>query len=123
MALILDAGALIALERRDRRVIGRLALAHREAEPVVTPSAAVAQVLRDPGRQVVLERALRGIEERALDHEAARAIGRLLARVGTNDVVDAAVAVAAGPGDVVLTSDPVDLAALTRGRPVRIIAV
>ncbi|MEZ5410349.1 MAG: hypothetical protein R2761_20125 [Acidimicrobiales bacterium] len=80
----------------------------------------MAQVLRDPGRQVALTRALRSVQEDPLDGEAARAIGRLLARTGTADVVDAHVALLARAGDEIITSDPDDLARLTAGRPVRI---
>ncbi len=122
-AIVLDAGALIALERSDRRVVRWLALAYTRNQPVTTSSAAVAQVLRDPARQVALVRALRAVGEQPLDQEVARAIGPLLARTGTSDVVDAAVALLAHDGDVVFTSDPGDLARLTEGRKVGIRAV
>lgn len=104
-------------------MVGWLARAYTRNEPVVTSSAAVAQVLRDPARQVALERVLRGVREQPLDHKAARAIGPLLARTGTADVVDAAVALLARNGDVIVTSDPRDLARLTEGRNVGIRAV
>ncbi len=120
MRYVLDAGALIALERTDREVLRRLVVAEAENIPLITSSAVVAQVLRDPGRQVALARALRGVQEDPLDGEAARAIGPLLARSGTVDVVDAHVALLAHAGDEILTSDPADLERLTAGRPVRI---
>ena len=78
MALVLDAGALIAIERRDRTTIARLVRAHENAEPVVTSAAVVAQVIRNRGRQVTLERVLAGIEEEPLDSDAARRVGHLL---------------------------------------------
>jgi predicted nucleic acid-binding protein len=123
MTLVLDAGALIAIERRDRTTFARLVRAHHEAEPVVTSAAAVAQVIRNRARQVTLERVLSGVEELPLDSQAARSIGTLLASTRTTDVVDAAVALLASPGDELLTSDPLDFRALVRGRSVTITAV
>lgn len=120
MAIVLDAGALIAVEKEDRYVLSRLAKASRAGMPVVTSSAAVAQVLRNPARQVTLERLLRGVDEVSLDRVVARAIGELLARTATADVVDAAVAVAARAGDEILTSDPADFAVLISGRAIKL---
>ena len=123
MALVLDAGALIAIERRDRTTIARLVRAHENAEPVVTSAAVVAQVIRNRGRQVTLERVLAGIEEEPLDSEAARRVGQLLASSRTSDVVDAALAVLAAPGDEVMTSDPKDLRTLLPQRSIKITSV
>lgn len=123
MALVLDAGALIAIERRDRTTIARLVRAHENAEPVVTSAAVVAQVIRNRGRQVTLERVLAGIEEEPLDSEAARRVGHLLASSRTSDVVDAALALLAAPGDEVLTSDPKDLRTLLPKRSIKITSV
>jgi len=120
MRYVLDAGALIAMERIDRALARRLLVAQADNVPLITSSAVVAQVLRDPARQVALTRALRGIKEEPLDEVAARAIGPLLARTGSTDVVDAHLALLAGAGDEIITSDPEDLARLTAGRPVRI---
>lgn len=120
MAVVLDAGALIAIERRDPRLIAQLDKLSLANVTMVTSSAAVAQVLRDPARQVPLARVLQGVAETPLDWEAARAIGPLLARTGTADVVDAHVALLARAGDEILTSDPRDMARLTIGRRVRI---
>lgn len=120
MRYVLDAGVLIAMERIDRALARRLLVAEADNVPLITSSAVVAQVLRDPARQVALTRALRGVKEEPLDEEAARAIGPLLARTGTADVVDAHIALLAGAGDEIITSDPADLARLTAGRPVRI---
>jgi hypothetical protein len=123
MALVLDAGALIAIERRDRAVIARLVRAHEDAEPVRSSAAVVAQVIRNRARQVTLERVLAGVEEHPLDSDVARQIGQLLATSRTSDVVDAAVALLAGPGDEVLTSDPSDLRALLPKRSIKITAI
>ncbi len=123
MALVLDAGALIAIERRDRSTIARLVRAHEEAEPVLTSAAVVAQVIRNRARQVSLERVLAGVDERSFDSALARRVGPLLASSGTSDVVDAALALLAGPGDEILTSDPIDLRNLLPKRSVKITAV
>lgn len=123
MALVLDAGALIAIDRGDVQVIARVARAHHRLEPVITSAAAVAQVIRDRSRQVTLERALSNMEERPIDSGTARAIGRLLASSRTADVVDAAVAVAARSGDELMTSDPSDLRTLLAGQGVTITTV
>ncbi len=120
MAVVLDTGALIAIERRDPHLIAQLHKFSLANITVVTSSAAVAQVLRDAARQVPLARVLQGVAESPLDREAARAIGPLLARTGTVDVVDAHVALLAHAGDEIITSDPADMARLTAGRPVRI---
>ena len=123
MTLVLDAGALIAIERRERATIARLVRAHEEAEPVRTSAAVVAQVIRNRARQVTLERVLAGIEEEPLDSEAARLVGHLLASSGTSDVVDAALALLAAPGDEVMTSDPKDLRTLLPKRSIKITSV
>lgn len=108
-SLILDTGGLIALERRDRRVGALLAAAAHEGVEAATSAGCVAQVWRDPARQALLTRALRGIREHPLDPAAARKIGALLAGAGTDDIVDAAVIELAADGDVVITSDPDDM--------------
>ncbi|MGH9110875.1 MAG: PIN domain-containing protein [Acidimicrobiales bacterium] len=106
--LILDAGALIAFERSDRRVITLLELANA----VHVPAGVVGQVWRNPSRQVRLVRFL-GADEvdiHPLDAATAKAAGHLCGATGTADVVDASVALLArqhrGP---IVTSDPGDL--------------
>ena len=123
MALVLDAGALIAIERRERATIARLVRAHEDAEPVLTSTAVVAQVVRNRARQVTLERVLAGIDVQPLDSEAARRVGHLLASSRTSDVVDAALALLAAPGDEVMTSDPKDLRTLLPRRSIKITSV
>ncbi len=108
-SLILDSGALIAIERGDRRIGAALHEAGRHGVDAVTSSACVAEAWRDPARQVRLTRALRGILEHPLDPPAARWCGRLLASSATSDIADAAIVLLAGPDDVVLTSNPNDI--------------
>jgi DNA-binding transcriptional MocR family regulator len=107
--LIFDTGGLIALDRGDHLVAEMLDSAIKGEMEVLTSSACVAQAWRDPARQARLARALRGFLERPLDEDQARSCGRLLARAGTQDIVDAAVAVLAQDGDTILTSDPQDI--------------
>jgi hypothetical protein len=62
-ALILDAGALIAVDRGDRDVLTEIEDADRTGDPVRTNAMAVAQVWRDGrGRQARLAKVLRGVE-------------------------------------------------------------
>lgn len=115
VGLTLDAGALIALDRDDRRVIAMLArLAERRAR-VTVPASALAQAIRDPARQARLARLVRQptTDVIALDRVDATDIGRLLATSGSADVVDAHVVVCARRvAQPVVTSDPDDLRAL-----------
>lgn len=112
---ILDTGALIAYERRSRRVSALIELAAEHRIEIVLPSAVLAQVWRDGSGQALLARALGnpGLIEAALNHEAARQIGELLRTSGTTDVVDAHVAALSEHLKApVITSDPDDLTEL-----------
>lgn len=82
MSLVLDAGALIAVDRRDRTVGAMLRVAQQERVPVRTSAAAVAQVWRDGTRQATLARTITGIATASLDLETARRLGALLGASG-----------------------------------------
>ncbi len=126
MGLMLDAGALIALERGDPRVVSLLKRAEDRQETVVTPAPVLGQVWRSgSGRQAFLARALPGITVIPADDPACRAAGRLLGRSRTTDIVDALVVVLAAIGDEILTSDPGDLRHLVTAlaRPLTVTAV
>lgn len=112
MTVILDAGALIGIDRRSTEVGDLLASALRRGEAFAVPSAVVAQVWRDGARQAVLARWLGLAAELPLDDAASRRIGQLLKSAGTSDVVDGAVVDAARNGDVVFSSDVGDISAL-----------
>lgn len=109
MSLVLDAGALIAVDRRDRSILALLRIAERRNEPLITSAAVVAQVWRDGSRQANLARLLAGVRVAALRPEDGRRLGVLLGRCGAADVVDAHIASLATAGDVLLTSDSHDL--------------
>lgn len=111
----LDAGALIALERDDRRVLVLLARARETGANVTVPATALAQVVRAPARQVRLARFVRQptTDVVPLGRVDATNVGRLLAASGTSDIVDAHVVICARrAGQQVATSDPDDLRVL-----------
>jgi hypothetical protein len=107
--LVLDAGALLAWDRRDRAVAARLEAARRRGLDLRTTAIVLAQVWRDGARQANLARLLKGTEVVAVDERLGREAGALLARSGTDDPIDATVVIVAAPGDRVLTSDPGDI--------------
>lgn len=112
---VLDAGALVAHERRDRKVAALMETAARHRIEIILPSAVLAQVWRDGGRQAILSKALRnpGLTEAPLNHRDAKRVGELLRDSGTTDVVDAHVAVLAVRLQApVITSDPGDISQL-----------
>jgi predicted nucleic acid-binding protein len=111
----LDADALIALDRGDRRVVVLLARAAQRSARITVPASALAQAIRDPARQVGLARLVRQptTDVVPLDRVDATNVGRLLAASGTADVVDAHVVICARRADqAVVTSDRDDLARL-----------
>jgi hypothetical protein len=118
MRLVLDAGALIAIDRNDRRVAGLIALGRRAGAELVTVAPVVGQAWRDGARQARLARALPMIDVLNVDRASAQAAGEVLRVSGGSDVVDALVALATRPGDQVLTSDPGDLGTLLDARSV-----
>jgi predicted nucleic acid-binding protein len=107
-----DAGALIAFERGDRRVVAILARALHRRERVVVPAGVVGQAWRDGRRQVRLARLLASpiVHVEPLDDRGARIAGQLCGVARTRDVVDASVvACARAHRHSVVTSDTRDL--------------
>ncbi len=112
-ALILDAGALVGVDRNDRLVVAELRRAQQEGLELRTNPMVVAQVWRDrQGRQANLARLLQAVKIQPISDQDGREAGVLLGRAGTADPVDAAVVLLAGPGDRIFTSDPADLTKL-----------
>lgn len=110
--VVLDAGALVSLERRGRRLRALEKLAATGGVRLIVSSAVVGQVWRDPARQVPLVRLLRlgAVEAVPLGQIDGRLVGALLRDREGSDVVDAHVAVLAARHDAsVVTSDPGDL--------------
>jgi len=110
VSIVLDAGALIAVERGDRDMIALIKRERVHDRAPVTHGGVVGQVWRGGhGRQVNLARLLPGVDVVALDDGLGRRAGVLLGRVASNDVIDASVVLLAVDGDEVYTSDPEDL--------------
>ncbi len=109
--LVLDAGAFIALERRDRFATALMDKALRAKVPLVTAAAVGAQVWRGgTGKQVPLTLLLHHVSVVELTRPVARLLGLMLGRAGLTDPVDAHVAYLAAERDwTVVTSDPEDL--------------
>jgi hypothetical protein len=125
MNLVLDAGALIGIDRDDRCTAGLIELGRRSAAALVTTAPVVAQAWRGSAKQARLARLLAMLDVRGVHLADARAAGELLAATGTSDVVDALLALLAVPGDQLLTSDPDDLRVLieARGIPTTVVTI
>lgn len=123
MNLVLDAGALIAIDRDDRRVAGLVELGRRAGATLVTVAPVVAQAWRGSARQARLARQLRMVDVRPCRLAEARAAGELVGRAGTSDVVDALLVLVTVPGDQVLTGDPDDLRDLLGYRDIPVMVV
>jgi hypothetical protein len=123
VTLVLDSGALIALERNERSMWARLKAAAVARELPLTHGGVIGQGWRGGPRQARLARALQGVDARPLDRALGRAAGELLARTNSSDVIGAAVVLLAADGDDIVTLDRGDFEALIRaaGRHVELI--
>ena len=115
---VLDAGALIAIERGDRRA---RALLSDRARSLIVPAPVLAEVWREGARQARLAavvHAQRTVIE-PFDGHLAQAAGVLLGRSGTSDVPDASVVLAARlHGALVVTTDAADIRRLDPDLPI-----
>jgi Arc/MetJ-type ribon-helix-helix transcriptional regulator len=114
--LVLDAGALQALERRPIRLLMDLKLAHELGLPIRIPAGCIAQSWRDGPRSAALARLLRQpCIVVQVDERSAREVGEFIASVGLPttvkpDITDAHVALTTrATGSVVWTSDAGDM--------------
>jgi predicted nucleic acid-binding protein len=115
LTLVLDAGALIAIERGDRDTVAVIEAARLDGRTVVVPAGVIAQTWRDGSRQALLARLLSAtdVKVEVLTDELARATGRLCGATQTSDIVDASVVIAARRHNAtILSSDRGDLARL-----------
>ncbi len=119
MSLVLDAGALLAVERGHRDVVALIKQELLAGRVPLTHGGVVGQVWRG-GRQARLATLLSGLHVWPLDERLGRQAGELLAAARRADVVDAALALLASDGDSVLTSDPGDIATLARAAGVHV---
>jgi hypothetical protein len=126
VTLILDAGALIALERNDRAMWRRLKAALLSNDIPATHGGVVGQAWRGRGpRSALLAVALAGMDVRSLDENLGKRSGELLGRTKRSDVIDAALVLLSADGDVIATSDVDDLRPLAQaaGHVVELLAV
>ena len=123
-ALILDAGALVAVDRGNRAMIARLRAAQQHGLDLRSNAMVIAQVWRNRhDRQADLAQILRAVDVRAVSPDDGRRAGVLLGMTGTSDPVDATVVLLASPGDRIVTSDPQDLAALAEAAANRAVII
>lgn len=124
-ALLLDAGALIAVDRGDRALAARLRVAQGNRWDLRSTGVVIAEVWRDAaGRQADLARLLKAVDVRPVDDRLGRQAGVLLGLSGARDVADATIVAVADAGDRVLTSDPADIRKLVAAarRPIHVVA-
>ncbi len=110
--IVLDAGALIAVEQHDRSVLALCLVTVEGGGPVIVPVGVVGQVWRSGSRQAPLSRLLgaHGTIVEPLDLPVAKLAGALCGHARTNDVLDATVVIAARRHQArVVTSDGADI--------------
>lgn len=115
--LVLDAGALIALERNSRDLWALVDAAYEAGDRALVPACALAQVWSGGPAQARLNQALKLCRTIPLDKEQARITGRLRLASGMDDITDASVAAAAATATslsnvVIATSDEDDISLL-----------
>jgi predicted nucleic acid-binding protein len=113
--LVLDTGALIALERADPRVRGHLAAAVQRGYAVVVPVLAVMEALEHARSPARLNQVLAALDaELPLAPAIAHQVAGLKARARVDSDTDAVVVLEAlaVPGSAILTGDPDDIHAL-----------
>jgi hypothetical protein len=109
-ALVLDTGALVAVDRGDRAMAAKLRVAERSELALRSTGVVIAEAWRDAGgQQASLARLLKSVEVKAVDRRLGQEAGVLLGGAGVTDATDATVVAIATTGDRILTSDPVDI--------------
>jgi hypothetical protein len=113
--LILDAGAFVAAERGNRRILAKVKRERLSGRAPLTNGGVVAQVWRGGrGKQAPIAQLLGSVEIAPLDEQLGRRAGMLLALAGAADAIDASVVCLAQDGDDIYTSDARDLLDLVR---------
>jgi predicted nucleic acid-binding protein len=121
--VVYDAGALVAAERSDRGLWADHRVRLEAGVVPVVPAPVVAQVSRSP-RQAQLRRLLRGCEVLALDESTAHAVGRLLGRSDTSDIVDATVVTMAIANQAqIVTGDRNDISRVATAAGARLVII
>jgi predicted nucleic acid-binding protein len=110
--IVLDTGALIALERGDKRMIALVDRALAQGRDFRVPAGVLGQAWRNGRAHFTLARFLRSeeVEIVPLDKQLARSCGELCGAAGSSDVIDASVVIVARERrDPIVTSDPSDV--------------
>jgi len=124
--LILDAGALIGLEKRDIRIGMLVEECRRRGRMIIIPASVLAQVWRGgrgtqaPIAQLLRRQSVGQVQVAALDEPASRAVGILCAVAGHSDVPDGHVAYLSRLNGraPVITQDPLDIAKFGHDIPI-----
>src|SRR5207249_9657934 len=107
MSLILDAGALIAIEKTNRDVVALIKQELLQGRSPITHGGVVGQAWRGGnGRQVQLARLLPALHHAVLDETLGCTSGIPFGRFRTSDVIAAALVLLARAGDLLLEFDP-----------------
>lgn len=117
-SVVLDAGALIAIERGDRAVLALCKVTNDDGGSLIVPAGVVGQVWRDGARQVPIARVISARETviEPLDLDVAKLAGSYCGYANTSDVIDATVVIAAHQHQAkIISSDEDDLKHLDAG--------
>jgi hypothetical protein len=110
--LVLDTGALIALERDDARAYQHLLTAAQRGFLVVVPTLVVLEALEGARAPAMVERIVKKIDaEIPLLPAVTRQVPGLKRSSGVDSTTDVVVVLEAlaVPGSMILTSDPIDI--------------
>ena len=118
--VVLDAGAFIALEKRDPVMTHLVERFAREGTPLVTSAGVVAEIWRGGvSAQIPIALLLRRTRVVDLTHAIARILGRMLGLARTRDPIDAHIVLLARErGWSVLSADAAELRAIDPTLPV-----
>jgi len=114
--LVLDSGAFIAAEAFDRRIGAIVQAAADTGADVIVPATVIAETWRTPARANSAALLKSASSVWPLDDRGARAVGDLLTRDRSVQIVDAnvvTIAIATKPS-LVVTSDPTDIQRLVK---------
>jgi predicted nucleic acid-binding protein len=108
--LTLDAGALIAYERGNKRIREILTVAYGRGLVPTIPAIALAEVWRGHAKDARVARLLKACSIETVDEQLARAAGRLRRATPPAGTIDACIAVGVRRRrDALATSDPSDM--------------
>jgi hypothetical protein len=117
--VVYDAGALVAADKNQKTFLARHDQLLRSGVRPVLPAPVLSQAWMPGGKNVQMNRVIKGCEVISFSEEHAREVGRLCRKAGTSDVVDGFVAYAALSHEnvSVITSDVGDIRTLLSGEP------